>query len=177
MREIRAWFLRLGGLFHKERRGAELAAEIESHLQMHIEDNLRTECMASPRVTTILLSILAALALVISVSGIAGIMALSVSQRTRELGIRMALGQSRESVIYMIVRQELVIAVAGTVVGLVGAGVFGRLLASLLYATSPTNGFTFLAVSLLFVGAAAVSCFMPAHRVTLIDPFVTLRQE
>jgi predicted lysophospholipase L1 biosynthesis ABC-type transport system permease subunit len=68
--------------------------------------------MASPRVTTILLRILAALALVISVSGIAGIMALSVSQRTRELGIRMALGQSRESVIYMVVRQGLVIAMA-----------------------------------------------------------------
>jgi putative ABC transport system permease protein len=114
---------------------------------------------------------------VISVSGIAGIMALSVSQRTRELGIRMALGQSRESVIYMVVRQGLVIAVAGTVLGLVGAGVSGGLLSSLLYATSPTDGFTFLAVSLLFVGAAAVSCFMPAHRVTLIDPFVALRQE
>jgi putative ABC transport system permease protein len=145
--------------------------------QVETLEHLRTESMASPRLTTILLSILAALALVISVSGIAGIMALSVSQRTRELGIRMALGQSRESVIYMIVRQGLVIAVAGTVVGLVGAGVFGRLLASLLYATSPTDGFTFLAVSLLFVGAAAASCFMPAHRVTLIDPFVTLRQE
>jgi putative ABC transport system permease protein len=145
--------------------------------QVETLEHLRTESMASPRVTTILLSIFAALALVISVSGIAGIMALSVSQRTRELGIRMALGQSRESVIYMVVRQGLVIAVAGTVLGLVGAGVSGGLLSSLLYATSPTDGFTFLAVSLLFVGAAAVSCFMPAHRVTLIDPFVALRQE
>jgi putative ABC transport system permease protein len=145
--------------------------------QVQTLENLRRESMASPRVTTILLSIFAALALVISISGIAGIMALSVSQRTRELGIRMALGQSKESVIYMVVRRGMLIAVAGTALGLVGAGVLGRLLSSLLYATSPTDGFTFAVVSLLFVAAAAVSCFMPAHKVTLIDPFVALRQE
>jgi putative ABC transport system permease protein len=145
--------------------------------QVQTLESLRHESMASPRVTTILLSIFAGLALVISVSGIAGIMALSVSQRTRELGIRMALGQSRQSLIYMIVRQGLSVAIAGTALGLLGSGVLGRLLASLLYATSPTDAFTFAAVSLLFVAAAAVSCFMPAHRVTLIDPFVALRQE
>jgi predicted permease len=140
-------------------------------------ERVRHESVASPRVTTILFSIFAGLALVISLSGIAGIMALSVSQRTRELGIRMALGQPKNSAVWMMVRQGLVIALVGIGLGLIGAGALGRVLSSLLYETSPTDVFTFTVVSLLFVAAAALSCFIPVHRVTLIDPFATLRQE
>jgi len=145
--------------------------------QVETLERLQHESVASPRITTILLGIFAGLALVISASGIAGIMALTVSQRTRELGIRMALGQSKSSVVRMMVRQGLVVALAGTALGLIGAMVVGRLLSSLLYATSPTDISTFVGVSLLFVAVAGLSCFLPAHRVTLVDPFAALRQE
>jgi putative ABC transport system permease protein len=145
--------------------------------QVETIERLQHESLASPRITTILLGIFAGLALVISASGIAGIMALSVSQRTRELGIRMALGQQTSSVLRMVVQQGLVVALAGTVLGLIGAMALGRLLSSLLYATSPTDIFTFAGVSLLFIAVAGLACFVPAHRVTLIDPFIALRQE
>jgi putative ABC transport system permease protein len=145
--------------------------------QVETIERLQHESLAPPRITTILLGIFAGLAMVISASGIAGIMALTVSQRTRELGIRMALGQSKSSVVRMVVRQGLAVALAGTALGLVGAIALGRLLSSLLYATSPTDISTFAAVSLLFVAVAGLACFLPARRVTLIDPFVALRQE
>jgi predicted permease len=145
--------------------------------QVETIERLERESVASPRVTAILLGIFAGLALVISASGIAGIMALSVSQRTPELGIRMALGQPRNSLVRMVVRQGLVVSLAGTALGLLGAVVLGRLLSSLLYATSPTDAITFAAVSLLFVAVVALACFIPARRVTRIDPFTALRQE
>src|SRR5262249_17475803 len=109
--------------------------------QVETMERLQHESLASPRITTILLGIFAGLALLISASGIAGIMALTVSQRTRELGIRMALGQSKRSVVRMVVSQGLALALAGTVMGLVGAMGLARLLSSLLYATSPTDIF------------------------------------
>jgi putative ABC transport system permease protein len=140
-------------------------------------ERLQQDSVASPRVTTILLGLFAALALLISASGIAAVMALSVSQRTSELGIRMALGASRESIVLMVVRQGLALAVAGTVAGILGAFALTRLLAALLFATSPTDGLTFGAVSLLFLTVAAVACFIPARQVTAIDPVIALRQE
>jgi putative ABC transport system permease protein len=145
--------------------------------QVDTIERRQQESLASPRITTILLGIFAGLALVISASGIAGIMTLTVSQRTRELGIRMALGQPKRSLVRMVVRQGLAVALAGTALGLIGAIVLGRLLSSLLYDTSPTDIFTFTAVSLLFIAVAGLACFVPARRVTLIDPFVALRQE
>jgi putative ABC transport system permease protein len=145
--------------------------------QVETIERLQHESLASPRITTILLGIFAGLALLISGSGIAGIMALTVSQRTRELGIRMALGQSKGSVVRMVVRQGLAIAGAGTALGLAGAVVLGRLLSSLLYATSPTDISTFAGVSLLFILVAGLACFLPVRRATLIDPFTALRQE
>ena len=145
--------------------------------QVETIESLQHESVASPRITTILLGVFAGLALVISASGIAGIMALTVSQRTRELGIRMALGQSKSSVVRMVVRQGLIVAMAGTALGLIGAMLLARLLSSLLYATSPTDISTFAAVSLLFIAVAGLACFVPARRVTLIDPFTALRQE
>jgi putative ABC transport system permease protein len=145
--------------------------------QVETIERLQQESLASPRITAILLGIFAGLALLISASGIAGIMALTVSQRMRELGIRMALGQSKGSLVRMVVRQGLVIALAGTALGLVGAIALGRLLSSLLYATSPTDISTFAGVSLLFILVTGLACFLPARRATSIDPFTALRQE
>ena len=145
--------------------------------QVDSMDRLAQDSMASPRTTTILLAIFAGLALLISATGIAGVMALSINQRSHELGIRLALGQSKTSVLQMVVRQGLALAVMGTIVGIVGALALARLLSSLLYQTSPTDVLTYSAVALVFILAAAISCFVPAHRVTLIDPSQALRQE
>lgn len=145
--------------------------------QVDTMERLKQDSMASPRTTTILLAIFAGLALLISAAGIAGVMALSINQRTHELGIRMALGQSRNSILQMVVRQGLILAVSGTALGIVGALALARLLSSLLYETSPTDALTYAMVALVFLSAAAISCFVPARRVTLIDPSTALRQE
>jgi len=140
-------------------------------------ERLRYESTASPRVTTMLLGIFAALALLISASGIAGILALSVSQRTHELGIRMALGQSASSLMQMIVREGLTVTLVGTVLGILASAALGGLLSTLLFQTSTTDALTFASVALVFASVAGVACFVPARRVTMIDPFAALRQE
>jgi predicted permease len=145
--------------------------------QVDSMERLEQDSLASPRTTTILLGIFAGLALLISATGIAGVMALSISQRTRELGVRMALGQSRSSIIQMVVRQGLALAIAGTVLGIAGSLGLARMLSSLLYQTSPTDALTYTAVAAVFLGAACLACFLPAHRVTAIDPSQSLRQE
>jgi predicted permease len=140
-------------------------------------EHFQSESMAPPRVTTTLLGIFAALALLISTGGIAAVMTLAVTQRTRELGIRMALGAERSAIIAMVVKQGLWLAVAGVVVGVAGAIALTRLLATLLYATSPTDVMTFIAVSLLFLAVGAAACFVPARQVTSIDPLSALRED
>ncbi len=140
-------------------------------------EHFEYESMAPPRVTTILLGVFAALALLISSSGIAAVMTLSVTQRTRELGIRMALGAERKTIVAMVLRQGLVLAFIGIAVGICGAMALTRLLSTLLYATSPTDVLTFLAVSLLFLIVGAAACFVPARQVTAIDPLIALREE
>lgn len=145
--------------------------------QVNTVKQLKDESVASERVTATLLSLFAALAVVISASGIAAVMALAVSQRTRELGIRMALGASRHSVLRTVVQQGLGLTMAGIAAGVAGAAALTRLLRSLLYATSPTDVLTFAAVSLLFLAVAAIACGIPARQVTSIDPVVALRQD
>ncbi len=140
-------------------------------------ERLRTESIAPPRVTAILLGLFAALAVIISGCGIAASLALSVRQRTSELGVRMALGASRGSIVWMVVREGLTLAAAGAVIGMVGAIALTRLLEAVLYATSPTDAVTFAAVSALFLAIALIACFIPARQVTAIDPVIALRQE
>ena len=140
-------------------------------------DRLRSDSVASPRLTAALLGLFAALALIISASGIAAVMALSVSQRTHELGIRMALGARRESLTASIVMQGVKLAAVGTAAGLIGAFAVARWLSTLLFDTSPTDPLTFAAVSLLFLTVAAAASFLPARQVTSIDPVVALRDE
>jgi len=145
--------------------------------QIGTMEQFEYESMAPPRVTTTLLGIFAALALMISVGGIAAVMTLSVTQRSRELGIRMALGAERSSIVSLVVRQGLRLALIGVAFGIAGAIALTRLLATLLYATSPTDVATFLSVSLLFLAVGAAACFIPARQVTSIDPLTALREE
>jgi putative ABC transport system permease protein len=126
---------------------------------------------------TILLGLFAGLAVLISATGIAAVMALAVRQRTNELGIRMALGAQRSRIVTMVVKQGLLLALAGTAFGIAGAIALTRLLKALLYDTSPTDLATFCAVSLLFLTVAAVACFIPARQVTAIDPLLALQSD
>ena len=140
-------------------------------------EQARSESLASPRLTTILLGLFAVIALLITAAGIAGVMALSVSQRTHELGIRMALGAAPMKALFMVPRQGMMLALIGLGIGLVGALALAKVLASFLFAVEPTDPLTYLGVSLVLALTSAIACFVPARRVTRIDPMIALRSE
>jgi predicted permease len=140
-------------------------------------EEARNESLASPRLTAILLALFAALALAITAAGIAGVMSLSVTQRTHELGIRIALGATQAGVLWMVLRQGMTLVLIGLVTGALGAFALTRLMSTLLFAVEPTDPITFLAVAVILAGAAIVACYVPARRVTLIDPIRALRSE
>ncbi len=140
-------------------------------------EQIRNEWLASPRLTAILITIFAGLALVITLAGISGVMALAVSQRTREIGIRMALGATRESVLRMVLWQGMVLVVIGLVVGIAGAPPLTRLMKELLYGVQSTDPLTFGAVALVVLSVAAAACFIPSRRAASVDPITALRSE
>ena len=140
-------------------------------------EQVRSDAVASPRLTAILLAMFAGLALVITAAGIAGVMALSVNQRTHELGVRLALGATPGKVLRMVMREGMSFVLVGLSVGLVGALLLGQLMSALLFAVEPTDPITFLAVALVLIAVAAAACFVPARRVTSIDPMLALRSE
>jgi predicted permease len=135
------------------------------------------QALWAPRMAAWLLATFAGLSLVLSVIGIYGVMAYAVSQRTRELGIRMALGASRADVLRLVVLQGLRLTVLGIVLGLAVSFAITRLVVSLLYGVSPTDIVTFTVVPLLLAGAALAASYLPARRATRIDPMVALRYE
>lgn len=154
--------------------------EIDSHLaidQIMTIERAEYDSMASPRVMTFLLGIFAGLAVLISSSGIAAMMALSVSQRTREIGIRVALGAQRSAIVNMVVSNGLMLALAGAALGMAGAAALTKLLSSFLFGISPTDALTFAGVSAFFLLVVAAACYIPARQVTAIDPLNALRQE
>jgi len=135
------------------------------------------QALWAPRMAAWLLATFAGLSLVLSVIGIYGVMAYAVSQRTRELGIRMALGASRGDVLRLVVLQGLRLTVMGVVFGLAVSVAITRLVVSLLYSVSPTDIVTFTVVPLLLAAAALAASYLPALRATRIDPMVALRYE
>jgi len=140
-------------------------------------EQIRSEWLASPRLTAMLIAIFAGLALVITLAGISGVMALAVSQRTREIGIRMALGATRESVLRMVLWQGMVLVAIGLVIGFAGAPPLTRMMKDLLFGVQSTDPLTFLAVSLMVLAVAAGACFVPSRRAASVDPMVALRSE
>jgi predicted permease len=135
------------------------------------------QALWAPRMAASLLAVFAGLSLVLSVIGIYGVMAYAVSQRTRELGIRMALGASRADVLRLVVMQGLRLTVMGVAFGLAVSLAVTRLIATLLYGVSPTDLITFTIVPLLLASAALLASYLPALRATRIDPMVALRYE
>jgi len=109
--------------------------------------------------------------------GLYGVMAFSVSQRTREIGIRMALGAQRGDVLLQVIRQGLKLTMMGVTVGLVGAFALTRVLAHLLFGVTPRDPFTFAGVVILLVTVALVACWLPARRAMRISPTEALRCE
>jgi predicted permease len=140
-------------------------------------DDLRSEALAAPRLTATLLGIFAALALLVTLAGIGGVIATSVQQRTKEFGLRMALGARRDGVLMMVVRQGLTLVVIGLVIGVIGALAAGRVLSAYLYQTAPRDPIIFIAVAAVFVVAGIVACLIPARRATTVDPLIALRAE
>ena len=138
---------------------------------------LRSGYLALPRQITALIGMFAGLALLITVAGIGGIVAFSVSQRSHEIGIRMALGARRDAVVGMVLRQGLSMALAGLTIGAAGAWWSAPLLSALLFETEPTDPLTFLAAAAVLIAATVVACLLPARRATAIDPVVALRVE
>ncbi len=140
-------------------------------------EQLRSDSMASPRLTTILLALFAGLALLITLAGIVGVLSLSVSQRTNEIGIRMALGASPGRISRMVMGQGLFLVMVGLALGIAGSLALSRLMSTLLFGIEPTDPFTFTAVAAVSIAVAALACFWPAQRATRIDPMTALRAE
>ena len=133
--------------------------------------------VASRRFNMLLLGIFAALALVLAAVGIYGVMAYAVTQRTHEIGVRVALGAQRRDVMRMLMGHGLVLALVGVAVGLAGAFALTRLMASLLFGVSSTDVTTFAVVSALLTAVTLLASFVPALRATRIDPITALRYE
>ncbi|HET7623308.1 MAG TPA: ABC transporter permease [Gemmatimonadaceae bacterium] len=132
---------------------------------------------AQPRFNLFLLATFAAVAIMLAAVGIYGVMSYSVSRRTHEIGLRMALGARPADVIRVVVGQALVLAVVGASAGFVGALALGRFMSSFLYGVRPSDPLTFLATSFLLGAVALVASYIPARRATRIDPLLALRHE
>jgi len=139
-------------------------------------DDVVMNSLGTRRVSTQLFTVFAGAALLLAALGIYGVMAYSVTQRTHEIGIRMALGAQKSDVLGLVIRQGMTLSIIGVVVGIVGAFALTRLIASLLFGVEATDPLTFLAIPLLLLFVALVACYLPARRAARLDPKTALAQ-
>ena len=166
---------------------APFASAIRNHVRaldptLPIEDiqpmtRTVSESVAQPRLRATLLGLFAAAALLLAVLGIYGVLSYSVGRRTREVGIRIALGAQRGDVLGMVLREGLVLSAAGLALGLAGAFVLTRFLSSLLFEVSRLDPWTYAAVAAALLAAGLLACWVPARRATRVNPILALRQE
>jgi putative ABC transport system permease protein len=140
-------------------------------------DHIVLEAIARQRFSMLLLGIFAALALVLAAVGIYGVMSYSVTQRTHEIGIRMALGARRTDVLQMTIKQGLKLVSIGMILGLVAAFLVTRILTSQLFGVSATDPITFTGISLVLLAVAILASYLPALRATRVDPITALRAQ
>jgi predicted permease len=140
-------------------------------------DEVRADSVASPRNTAQLFGLFAALSLIIAVAGIGSMLALSVRQRVREIGIRMALGARPRDIVSAVIRQGLALTGIGLVAGIAGAMALARFLKAVLFETAPTDLGTYVVVSAVLLAAALMASWLPARRAARIDPQTALRSE
>jgi putative ABC transport system permease protein len=140
-------------------------------------EQLVSNAIARPRLYAVLLGIFAAVAVLLAAIGIYGVMSYAVTRRTREIGIRVALGARRSAVMALILRQSLVLTAVGIALGAGGAVALTRSLEQMLFGIKPLDGATYIAVSVLYTAVAAIAAYVPARRATLVDPLIALRDD
>jgi putative ABC transport system permease protein len=140
-------------------------------------DEIRAESVAPERLNLTLLSIFAGIALVLAIVGIYGVMSYTVTQRTHEIGIRMAIGAQPRDVFKMVIGQGMLLALLGVAFGLIGAFALTRLMTTMLFGVEPTDPATFVSIAVLLTAVALIACYIPGRRATKVDPVVSLRYE
>jgi putative ABC transport system permease protein len=139
--------------------------------------DIRAESVAPERLNLTLLSLFAGIALVLAIVGIYGVMSYAVTQRTHEIGIRMAIGASRADVFRMILGHGMKLTLIGVGIGLLGAFGLTRLMTTMLFGVAPTDATTFGSIAVLLIGVALLACFLPGRRATKVEPTISLRYE
>jgi putative ABC transport system permease protein len=140
-------------------------------------ENIVSGSIAQPRLNMLLMGLFGALALLLAAIGIYGLLSYAVTQRTQEIGIRLALGAQISDVLSLILKQGLALVLVGEALGLAGAFALSRLLRGLLFGVTPTDVSTFIAVSAVLFSVALLACYLPARRATKVDPLIALRYE
>src|SRR5262249_27160051 len=154
--------------------------EVEPYMavvRVQTMEQVKMKSVASPRTLTRLFSLFAALAFIISIAGIASMLALWVRERTRETGIRIALGASPSNILSFVIRQGMWVTITGVFAGLIAAGMATRLLSILLFQVKPSDPITYALISALLLVAALLACYFPARRAANTDPQLALRCE
>jgi predicted permease len=140
-------------------------------------DQLRSAQLGIPRVTSVLLSIFAAVALFITIVGVSGTLALSVARRSKEIGIRIALGATKQNILRNVLSRGMLPVLTGLVLGSLAAAFATRALAKMLFEIKPDDPGTFIAIAIVFLAVALASCVIPARRAAKVDPMIALRTE
>jgi putative ABC transport system permease protein len=140
-------------------------------------EKIVADSIAQPRLSMLLMGLFGALAMILAAVGIYGLLSYAVTQRTQEMGIRMALGAKTTDVLKLILTQGMTLALIGIGIGLIGSFALTRLLAGLLFGVTPTDASTFISVSVVLIGVALFACYLPARRATKVDPLMALRYE
>jgi putative ABC transport system permease protein len=165
---------RFGPALRAAVRGLDAGVTVSQERTM---ERIVAQALATERLSTSVLGAFALIALVLAAAGIYGVMAFTVARRTREIGVRMALGAEPRAVLSMVLRGALALALAGVGLGLAGAAALTRVMASLLYGVSATDPAIFAAVVALVLAVSALAAYVPARRAARVDPMVALRYE
>jgi putative ABC transport system permease protein len=174
---VRAAHADLGAVKNDAQRAIWAVDRDQASTQIQTAEEALNNSLAEPRLYTVLLGIFAALALSLASVGIYGVMSYMVTERTREIGVRMALGARAGNALKLVAGQGMTLALIGVTIGSAGAIALTRLMSGLLYGVSATDTMTFVVIALLLIVVALLACYIPARRASKVDPMVALRGE